>query len=202
MADDYTIRPADSDRIHVREVNKDVQVREIRPGELRELEVRRSEAELLTEREAARARLKASVDVLAERANLQVQMQKEPLKMIGGASAVGAVLGMVVGRQFRRSKKIYVDAASPIKHQKALMKAQKKQGGQSVGGALVAALALGFPLDMRVTPQGRAATYPSASLPPALYDAVSGSAVKNALSGVWSGPDAARILVVPDQVQH
>lgn len=139
MADDYTIRPADSDRIHVREVNKDVQVREIRPGELRELEVRRSEAELLTEREAARARLKASVDVLAERANLQVQMQKEPLKMIGGASAVGAVLGMVVGRQFRRSKKIYVDAASPIKHQKALMKAQQKQGSQSVGGALVAA---------------------------------------------------------------
>lgn len=89
---------------------------------------------------------------------------------------------------------------APVEHAGHL--AAGALGGFALGGALVAALALGFPLDMRVTPQGRAATYPSASLPPALYDAVSGSAVKNALSGVWSGPDAVRILVVPDQVQH
>ncbi|EYB68785.1 hypothetical protein DEIPH_ctg017orf0143 [Deinococcus phoenicis] len=93
-----------------------------------------------TEREEARERLKASVDALAERANLQVQMQKEPLKMLGGASAVGALLGMVIGRQFRRSKKIYVDADSPDRHQKALIKAQKNQKGGGVGGALVATL--------------------------------------------------------------
>lgn len=94
----------------------------------------------LTEREAARARLKASVDALAYQANLQVQMQKEPLKLLGGASAVGALLGLVVGRQFRRSKKIYVDAYSPDRQQKALIKAQQKQKGGGVGGALVATL--------------------------------------------------------------
>ncbi|MFB9993723.1 hypothetical protein ACFFLM_17315 [Deinococcus oregonensis] len=95
----------------------------------------------LSERDENRARLKASIDALTEQASLQVNLQKEPLKMLGGASAVGAVLGMVVGRQFRRSKKIYVDAASPAKHQKALMKAQKGQkGGGGIGGALVATL--------------------------------------------------------------
>lgn len=93
------------------------------------------------EREEARARLRASVDALTERANLQVQMQKEPLKMLGGASAVGTLLGIVVGRQFRRSKKVYVDAGSPSKHQKALIKAQQGQkGGGGIGGALVATL--------------------------------------------------------------
>lgn len=94
-----------------------------------------------TEQEEARERLKRSIDALAERANLQVQMQKEPLKMLGGASAVGAVVGLVAGRQLRRSKKIYVDAASPAKHQKGLIKAQHKQRGQGVGGALTATLA-------------------------------------------------------------
>lgn len=92
----------------------------------------------LTEREEARERLKASLDVLAERANLQVQMQKEPVKMLGGASAVGAVLGLLIGSQVKRTKKIYVDAASPVKHQKELVKAQKSQKGGGVGGALLA----------------------------------------------------------------
>ncbi len=95
----------------------------------------------LTEREAARERLKESLDVLAERANLQVQMQKEPVKMLGGASAVGAVLGLLIGTQFKRTKKIYVDAGSPVKYQKELVKAQKAQkGGGNVGGALLATL--------------------------------------------------------------
>ncbi len=98
--------------------------------------------EPLTDREEARERLKASIDALADRANLQLQMQKEPAKMLGGASAVGAVIGLVIGRQFRRSKKIYVDAESPVKHQQALIKAQKadKGGVGGVGGALVATL--------------------------------------------------------------
>ena len=100
-----------------------------------------TEVRYMTEQEEARARLKASIDALTEQASFQVQMQKEPLKMLGGASAVGAVLGMVVGRQFRRSKKIYVDAESPVKHQKALMKAQsKQQSGPGAGGALIATL--------------------------------------------------------------
>lgn len=97
--------------------------------------------EYITEREAAREKLRQSIDALADRANLQVQMQKEPLKMLGGASAVGAVIGMVIGRQFRRSKKIYVDAASPEKHQRALIKAQSQgQNGRGIGGALIATL--------------------------------------------------------------
>lgn len=98
-----------------------------------------TEMRYMTEQEEARARLKASIDALTEQASLQVQMQKEPLKLLGGASAVGSVVGLLVGRQLRRSKKIYVDAESPLKHQKALMKAQNnQQTGKSMGGALLA----------------------------------------------------------------
>ncbi|WP_240738155.1 hypothetical protein [Deinococcus fonticola] len=100
-----------------------------------------TEVRYMTEQEEARARLKASIDALSEQASLQVQMQKEPLKMLGGASAVGAVMGLVLGRQLRRSKKIYVDAESPLKHQKGLMKAQsQQQSGKGMGGALIATL--------------------------------------------------------------
>lgn len=113
-------------------------------------------AEYLTEREEARERLKNSVDALTQQASLQVNLQKDPLKMLGGASAVGAVIGMVVGRQFKRSRKIYVDAASPAKHQKALIKAQKSGKGGGVGGALVATLgtlAVKTVMDRVVTPR-------------------------------------------------
>ena len=97
------------------------------------------------QREEARARLKSSVDALAERTNMQLQMQKEPLKMLGGATGVGLALGVLVGRQFRRTRRVYVDAASTKKDQKALLKAQKKSGGNSIGGALLATAAtLGF----------------------------------------------------------
>lgn len=100
-----------------------------------------TEVKYMTEQEEARARLKASIDALTEQASLEVKMQQEPLKMLGGASAVGGVVGLLIGRQFRRSKKIYVDAESPLKHQKALMKAQsRQQSGDSVGGALIATL--------------------------------------------------------------
>lgn len=98
------------------------------------------EIRYLTEQEEARERLKASVDRLTEQASLQVKMQTEPLKLLGGASAVGAVLGLVLGSQLRRSKKVYVDAHSPVKHQKAFIKAQQKQSKNDVGGALVATL--------------------------------------------------------------
>ena len=97
----------------------------------------------LNEQEEARERLKASVDRLTEQASLQLQVQKEPLKMLGGASAVGAVVGLVLGRQLRRSKKVYVDAHSPVKHQREFVKAQKKaqqNNKTNVGGALVATL--------------------------------------------------------------
>ncbi|MFC4452770.1 hypothetical protein [Deinococcus sonorensis] len=103
----------------------------------------------MSERDDARERLRRSVDELTQAASLQVNMQKEPLKMMGGATGVGLALGVLVGRQFRRSRRIYVDAASPPKEQKALVKAQMKQAGKgkSVGNALIATVAtLGFRL--------------------------------------------------------
>lgn len=94
----------------------------------------------LTEKELARERLRAKVDVLTETASLKGQMQMEPLKMLGGASAVGAVLGLALGSQMKRTKKIYVDANSPAMYQKGLIKAQQKEKGGDLGGALVATL--------------------------------------------------------------
>jgi len=99
----------------------------------------------MSDRDEARARLKSSVDALAEQANVQLKVQKEPLKMLGGATGVGVALGVLVGRSFRRSRRIYVDAASTPKEQKALAKAQSKNGGGSIGGAVLATVAtLGF----------------------------------------------------------
>ena len=100
----------------------------------------------MSERDEARARLKSSIDALADRANVQLKMQQEPIKMLGGATGVGLALGVLVGRSLRRSKRIYVDAASSKKDQKSLMKAQgKKGGGSGIGGAILATVAtLGF----------------------------------------------------------
>ena len=101
----------------------------------------------MTERDEARAKLRRSIDTLAERTNVQLQMQKEPLRMLGGATGVGVALGVLVGRRFRRSRRIYVDAASAKKEQKALAKAQSKGKGGNVGNALIATVAtLGFRL--------------------------------------------------------
>ncbi|MFC4639196.1 hypothetical protein [Deinococcus hohokamensis] len=75
-------------------------------------------------------------------------------------------------------------------------------GGFVLGALLVGTLALGFPLDMRVTPSGRAATYPSASLPPKIYGAVSQSVIKNRLLGVWKGRPELRTLLIPDQARR
>jgi hypothetical protein len=98
----------------------------------------------MNDREEARARLKTSVDSLVEQASLQLKMQQEPLKMLGGATGVGLALGVLVGRTLRRSRRIYVDAASSKKDQKALSKAQSKKSG-GVGNAVLATVAtLGF----------------------------------------------------------
>lgn len=98
------------------------------------------EVRYLTPQEAARERLKHSVDALGQQVSLKANIEKEPLKMLGGASAVGAVLGLALGSGLRRSKKIYVDADSPLKYQKALVRAQKKSSSAGAGGALVATL--------------------------------------------------------------
>ena len=99
----------------------------------------------MSERDEARARLKSSIDALADKVNVQLKMQQEPIRMLGGATGVGLALGVLVGRSLRRSKRVYVDAASSKKDQKSLMKAQSKKGGSSIGGAILATVAtLGF----------------------------------------------------------
>lgn len=72
-------------------------------------------------------------------------------------------------------------------------------GGFMLGWLMVATLALGFPLDVKVTPKGQSGVYPSPSLSPVIYDAVRGSTIKNSLMSVWSGSPALRTLIIPDQ---
>ena len=96
----------------------------------------------MSEREDARMRLQESVDQLGQQASLQVQMQKEPLKMLGIATGVGAVIGIVLGRSLSKTKKIYVDETLSKKDQKAFAKAQARHKGPAgnIGGALLATL--------------------------------------------------------------
>ena len=119
----------------------------------------------LDERSDAREQLRRSVDELTHRTNVYAQMQKDPLKMIGGASGVGLVLGLLLGARLKRTKvqRIYVDAYSSEREQKALEKAQlralKGKGGRKGGGlghALFAALstmALKVAQERFITPQ-------------------------------------------------
>lgn len=74
-------------------------------------------------------------------------------------------------------------------------------GGFLLGGLLISAVSLGFPMDVKVDARGARATYPSASLPPALYDAVRNSALQGSLRGVWSGGPALKTLLIPDQTR-
>ncbi|MBB6017386.1 hypothetical protein ACFP9V_06375 [Deinococcus radiopugnans] len=75
-------------------------------------------------------------------------------------------------------------------------------GGFVLGGVLIATVALGFPLDLRVTPAGTTGVYPSVNMPPTLYAAVRDSAIQNSLRGVWGGNLTLRTLLVPDQARR
>ena len=72
-------------------------------------------------------------------------------------------------------------------------------GGLLLGGVLTGALALGFPREVRVTPQGLRTDYPATTLSPTLYEAVRESAIQNALRGIWTRPSPAQQLLTPDQ---
>jgi len=72
-------------------------------------------------------------------------------------------------------------------------------GGAALGGVLVAALTLGFPIEVRVGPQGRTGVYPSTNLPTGLYAAVHQSALKDSLMSVWDAGAGLRTLLVPDR---
>ncbi|WP_291430160.1 hypothetical protein [Deinococcus sp.] len=74
-------------------------------------------------------------------------------------------------------------------------------GGFLLGGLLISTLALGFPMDVRVDASGTRATYPSASLPEAVYRGVRDSALQSNLRGVWSGSRALKTLLIPDQAR-
>jgi hypothetical protein len=94
----------------------------------------------VSEREEARVRLQEAVDDLGQQASLQVRMQREPLRMLGIATGVGAVIGIVLGRSFSKTKKIYVDDTLSRKDQKAFSKAQARYKGATggIGGAILA----------------------------------------------------------------
>lgn len=117
----------------------------------------------MNEREAARQRLERAVNMLGNEASLKVQMQRDPVKVIGGATGVGLVLGALVGSQLRRTRKIYVDAYSTPQQQKAFAKAQARTQGQgSVGNKLIGlAITLGFKYlqDQVITPRLEAAAH-------------------------------------------
>ena len=74
-------------------------------------------------------------------------------------------------------------------------------GGLLLGGVLMSALALAFPMAVRATPSGKQALYPSPDLAPGLYQAVSNSALQNSLRGIWTSSVASRTLFVPDRAR-
>ncbi len=96
----------------------------------------------VNEREAARLRLQQSVDNLTQEVSLHANMQKEPLKLLGVATGVGSVMGLLIGRSFSTTKKVYVNPELSKKDQKAFEKAQmlQKRNNTDIGGALVATL--------------------------------------------------------------
>lgn len=98
----------------------------------------------MNEREAARHRLERAVNMLGDEASLKVQMQRDPVKIIGGATGVGVVLGALLGSQLRRTRKVYVDAYSPAKQQKALIGAQNRANRQGNIGNKLMGLAITF----------------------------------------------------------
>lgn len=75
-------------------------------------------------------------------------------------------------------------------------------GGFVLGGVLIAAMALNFPMDLRVDAQGARGVYPSVSLPPAVYRAVRNSVVQSGLRGVWGSNAALKTLLIPDQTRR
>lgn len=74
-------------------------------------------------------------------------------------------------------------------------------GGMLLGGVLMSALALSFPMAVRATPNGKQAMYPSPDLAPGLYNAVMNSAIQNGLRGVWQSSVATQTLLVPDRTK-
>lgn len=61
-------------------------------------------------------------------------------------------------------------------------------GAAALGGVVIAAVALAFPLSPRVEAGGVRYIYPAPELQPALYQAVNGSVIKNRLMPLWEKP--------------
>lgn len=119
------------------------------------------------------------------------------LNSVSGHPWLNLILAGVLGLGLALAAQRFV--ASPL--ETPLHLAAGAVGGFLLGGAVVAAITLGFPMDYRVTPQGRTASYPSASLPPALYDAVRDSALNAQFQALWSADPFLKTLLVPDQAK-
>ncbi len=74
-------------------------------------------------------------------------------------------------------------------------------GGFLFGGVIIITLALSFPLEIKVTPQGKQGIYPSPSISPILYDAVKNSFIKDSVMSIWSSGQATKTLIIPDQAR-
>ncbi|EYB66986.1 hypothetical protein DEIPH_ctg055orf0014 [Deinococcus phoenicis] len=75
-------------------------------------------------------------------------------------------------------------------------------GGFALGAVLVMTLTLGFPIGLRVGPEGRSGVYPSTSLTPVLYTAVRDSVLKGSLTSVWQASPTLQLLIMPDQARR
>ncbi|WP_328774746.1 hypothetical protein [Deinococcus aquaedulcis] len=115
--------------------------------------------------------------------------------LVGGAAAalLAALLGVGIAVMTLRL------IPTPLEHPWHL--GAGALGGFLLGGTLISALALGFPLDVKVGTEGRRAVYPSASLQLGLQSAVRDSVVQSSLRGVWGSSPALKTLLIPDQAR-
>lgn len=74
-------------------------------------------------------------------------------------------------------------------------------GGLALGGVLLAALTLNFPLEQRRVGGRVQAVYPATSLPAPIYDAVEFSLVNRQLSALWDSSSLLQTLIIPDRLR-
>ncbi|MFN8510134.1 MAG: hypothetical protein U0Z75_06190 [Deinococcaceae bacterium] len=72
------------------------------------------------QRDQAKKRFQESVDLLVQKTDLHLKMQKKPVKMMGGSATGGFLFGFLFGRRGRKIQKVYVErgALQPIAKKK------------------------------------------------------------------------------------
>lgn len=61
------------------------------------------------QRDQAKKRFQESVDLLVQKTDLHLKMQRQPLKMMGGSATGGFLFGFLFGRRGRKIQKVYVE---------------------------------------------------------------------------------------------